>query len=258
MSLPTVNVTVPVYNEVRRLARCVPKLHGFLTGLGGLNFEIVLADNGSTDGTLALAEELARQHRGVRVMHLEEKGRGRALKAAWERSEADVLSYMDVDLATDLAAFPALVEAVAGQGYDIAIGSRLLPGSQTRRGWKRELLSRGYRRLVKLFFQVRFSDAQCGFKAITRGAGQALLPWVEDNGWFFDTELLVLAERFGYRVGEVPVAWVDDPDSRVRLVSTAWGDLKGLLRVRRKLRRGAYGPLHGNGRRPLEKPATFP
>ena len=258
MNLPTINVTVPVYNEVRRLARCVPKLHGFLIGLGGLNFEIVLADNGSTDGTLALAEELARQHRGVRVMHLEEKGRGRALKAAWGRSEADVLSYMDVDLATDLAAFPALVAAVTQAGFDLAIGSRLLPGSRTRRGWKREVISRCYMGLVRAFFQVRFSDAQCGFKALTREAARALLPLAEDNGWFFDTELLVLAERFGYRVGEVPVAWVDDPDSRVRLVATAWEDLKGLRRLRRKLRRGAYGPLHGNGRRPLEKPATFP
>ena len=131
---------------------------------------------------------------------------------------------------------------MAGQGYDLAIGSRLLPGSKTRRGWKRELISRGYMRLVNAFFHVRFSDAQCGFKAISRPAARALLPRVQDDGWFFDTELLVLAERLGYRIGEIPVTWNDDPDSRVRVLSTAWADLKGLLRLRRNLRHGGSAP----------------
>ncbi len=246
MSLPVVNVTVPVFNEARRLAVSLPKLHQFLSGQGDVSFEIVIADNGSKDGTLTLAKGLARRYHGVRVMHLAEKGRGEALKTAWSRSQADILSYMDVDLATDLTAFPALVETVAPGQFQLAIGSRLLPGSHTERGWKRELLSRGYMRLVRTFFQVQFSDAQCGFKAITREAAQTVLPLVEDTGWFFDTELLVLAERLGYRIGEVPVTWIDDPDSRVRVVPTAWADLKGLLRVRRNFRRGVYPDLRGS------------
>ena len=239
----TVLITIPVFNEVTRLRPCLPKLHGFLANLSRWDFQIVIVDNGSTDGTMALAEELARHHSAVGVVHLNERGRGRALKAVWGQSEAEILSYMDVDLSTDLAAFPALVEAVAAGRSDLAVGARRLPGSQTRRGWKRELVSRGYIRLVKGFFQVGFSDAQCGFKAISREAARELLPLVEDNGWFFDTELLVLAERLGYRIGEVPVTWVDDPDSRVKILSTAWADLKGLLRVRRNFRRGAYAHL---------------
>lgn len=257
MSSPLVNVTVPVFNEARRLGLSLPKLHRCLSKQGAQDFQIVIADNGSTDGTLTLAAELARQYPAVRVMHLKEKGRGRALKAAWNQSEAEILSYMDVDLSTDLAAFPALVAAVTEGGFDLAIGSRLLPESHTHRGWKRELVSRAYLWLVKAFFHVHFSDAQCGFKAITREAAQALLPLVADTGWFFDTELLVLAERLGYRIGEVPVTWVDDPDSRVRILPTAWEDLKGLLRLRRKLRGGAYAQLQPAARAEAEKPARI-
>ena len=178
---------------------------------------------------------LADRFQQVRVMHLEEKGRGRALRQVWLESQADVLSYMDVDLSTDLAAFPKLVDALATKRFDVATGSRLLPESKVRRSRKRELISRGYNRLVKAFFQTKFSDAQCGFKAITRKAAHVLLPLVEDNGWFFDTELLVLAEKRGYRVFDMPVKWVEDSDSRVRIFSTALADVKGLIRLRRKL-----------------------
>jgi hypothetical protein len=164
------------------------------------------------------------------------------LKRAWLQSEADILCYMDVDLATDLAALPALVDALASGQFDLAIGSRLAPGSRTKRGWKRELISRCYVRLIRAFFPVRFSDAQCGFKAITRGAARELLPLVQDNGWFFDTELLVLAHRFGCRIAEVPVIWNDDGDSRVRILSTAWADFRGLVRLRRALSHGLIQP----------------
>jgi hypothetical protein len=176
-------------------------------------------------------------------LHLELKGRGRALKVAWGESEADILSYMDVDLSTNLSAFPLLLESLASGGFDLAIGTRLHPQSLTKRCRKREFISRFYNRLVRLVFGTHFSDAQCGFKAITRAAAQRLLPAVEDNGWFFDTELLVIAEKCGYRIYQQPVVWTEDPDSRVRIVSTAWEDLKGMARVYRKLRRGAYGAV---------------
>lgn len=238
--LPLLNLTIPVFNEESRLDPCLCKLRGFLAEVSRWDVRIVIVDNGSTDGTLALAEELAGEYHSVRVMHLEQKGRGRALKAAWRENDADILSYMDVDLSADLGAFPALVKALTEGGSDLAVGSRFLPGSQTRRGWKREFISRCYIRLLKALLHVRFSDAQCGFKAIRREAARRLLPHVEDNGWFFDTELLVLAERLGYRICELPVAWIEDPDSRVRIVSTVWADLKGLMRVRRNLSRGVY------------------
>lgn len=235
-----VNVTIPVFNEEVRLAASMPKLHWFLCEHCRFPFEIVIADNASTDRTLEVARSFADTHQTVRVMHLAEKGRGRAVKHSWSASRADILSYMDVDLSTDLAAFPPLIEALHGGSYDLAVGSRRLKSSLTTRGLKREIISRCYMLLVKILFQTKFSDAQCGFKAITRSAATALLPLVEDNGWFMDTELLILAEKLGYRIFDLPVRWVDDPDSRVRIWSTALGDIKGLVRVRRNLATGRY------------------
>lgn len=245
-----VNLTLPVYNEAAQLAASVRRVTEFLATLPQWRWEVVIADNGSTDGTLRLAEEMAgevqklgvrRQKSGtqpgstvpLRVVHLDVAGRGRALKAVWLASAADVLSYLDVDLSTDLAHLPELIGVVAEGRADLAIGSRLLPGSQTTRGWKRELLSRGYNWLLHRALGLRVADAQCGFKALTRRAAQALLPQVKDMGFFFDTELLVLAQRQGWRIAELPVRWVDDPDSRVRLLRTIGQDLQGVWRLRR-------------------------
>ncbi len=240
-----VNVTIPVYSEEFRLKANLPKLHRFLSDQCPFQFEIMIADNASTDRTFEVARSFSKTLPGVRVMHLEEKGRGRAVKRAWSETTADVLSYMDVDLSTDLGAFPPLIEALLAGGYDLAVGSRRLKPSLTTRGLKREIISRGYLLLVKALFRVRFSDAQCGFKAITRSAATALLPLVEDNGWFMDTELLILAEKLGYRVFDLPVRWVDDSDSRVRIWSTAIGDLKGLIRLRRNFATGRYSTAGG-------------
>jgi glycosyltransferase involved in cell wall biosynthesis len=237
-----VQLAIPVFNEEFRLPRSLPRLHRFLREHCPFKFEIVIADNASTDGTLEIARSLCGRWDGVRVAHWDERGRGRAVKRVWSESEAEILSYMDVDLSTDLNAFPPLLESLVGGGYDLATGSRLLDPAHTMRGLKREVISRGYNRLVKLLFQTHFSDAQCGFKAITRQAARQLLPMVEDNGWFMDTELLVLAEKLGYRIFDLPVRWVDDPDSRVRIWSAAFGDLKGLIRLRRNLKQGKYGP----------------
>lgn len=233
-STASVDVVIPVYNEERDLPRCIARLHPFLTEKMDLPWRIVIADNGSTDRTLGIAQELSQQNQRVTYVHLPEKGRGRALRKAWLESQADVLSYMDVDLSTDLSAFPPLVAAIAEEGYDLAIGTRLGRGARTTRSLRREITSRGYNLVIKAMFNHKFSDAQCGFKAISRGAAQALVPLVEDNAWFFDTELLLRAERRGYRIKEIPVTWVEDPDSRVKVVQTALEDLKGLWRLRRK------------------------
>jgi glycosyltransferase involved in cell wall biosynthesis len=241
-----VNVTIPVFNEELRLPHSLPKLHRFLTEHCRFQFELVIADNASTDRTWQIAHSFSQRYEGVRVVHLEEKGRGRALKNVWTESVADLLSYMDVDLSTDLSAFPPLVEALISGGFDVATGSRLLKPSLTTRRLKRELISRSYNRLIKLLFRTRFSDGQCGFKAITRQAAKELLPLVEDTGWFFDTELLVLAEKLGYRIFDLPVRWVDDSDSRVKILRTAWEDAKGLMRVRRDLAAGRYGRATGH------------
>ncbi|MBI2620375.1 MAG: glycosyltransferase family 2 protein [Ignavibacteriales bacterium] len=235
-----VNVTIPVYNEAKALPSSISTLHGFLQKHGRFDWEIVIANNASTDHTLEVAHELAKNYSGVRVVHLDQKGRGRALTKAWSESQADILSYMDVDLSSNLYAFPPLIEALLGGGFEIAIGSRLLKASTTRRSFRREVISRSYNLLVKAFFLTKFSDAQCGFKAITRRAAQDLLPKTEDTGWFFDTELLVIGEKLGYRIFDLPVSWIEDLDSRVKIVRTAIDDIKGLIRVWRNFRKGVY------------------
>src|SRR5215210_674647 len=235
----SVEVVVPVYNEQEALPKSIPALCAYLETYFPYRWSVVIADNASTDDTLAVASELAATyHPYVSVLHLKEKGRGRALKAAWLSSEADILAYMDVDLSTTLWSFLPLVAPLATGHSDVAIGSRLLRGAMVTRQWKREVISRCYNLLIKTLFANGFSDAQCGFKAIKRSAAQDLLPQIEDGEWFFDTELLLLAEARGYRISEVPVDWIEDLDTRVDIGSTALKDVKGLLRVRaQRLRR---------------------
>lgn len=227
-----VDVVVPVYNEERDLGPSVGRLHRFLHSGFPVPATITIADNASVDGTLAIAEQLARELPDVRVVHLDAKGRGRALRAAWLSSAADVVAYMDVDLSTDLAALHPLVAPLLAGESDVAIGSRLARGARTTRGPKRELISRGYMVVLRLMLDVRFSDAQCGFKALRSEVARQLVPQIEDQTWFFDTELLVLAQRAGLRVHEVPVTWTDDPDSRVDIIRTAIDDLRGVARLR--------------------------
>jgi glycosyltransferase involved in cell wall biosynthesis len=228
----TVDVVIPVYNEEDDLEDSVNSLRGFLRDRCPYRWSIVIADNASVDGTLDIAKRLSSEYPQVTYLHLDQKGRGRALRRAWLESEADVVSYMDVDLSTNLEAFLPLVDGLVQEGFHVAIGSRLKKGAAVDRQLKREIISRCYNVLIKLMFWNRFSDAQCGFKALTRKAVQDLVPMVKDQGWFFDSELLLRAEQKGYAIYEVPVTWVDDPDSRVNIVETAWGDLKGLVRVR--------------------------
>lgn len=228
-----VDVVLPVYNEEHVLERSVRTLHAFLTDNLAHEWRIVIADNGSQDGTFALGQRLAQELTGVTCQHIPEAGRGRALSRAWLASEADVLTYMDIDLSTDLEAFPRLVSAVAEQGYDIAAGTRLGPGAETKRSLRREVLSRGFVFLINVLFGTRLRDTQCGFKAASRACARRLLPLVQDTGWFWDTELLLLAAKGGWKIAFVPVRWVEDPDSRVKVVSTVWRDLKGLARMRR-------------------------
>ena len=228
-----VDVVVPVYNEERDLPTRIPQLWGFLREHLLCPWNIVIADNGSTDGSLEIARNISHRYAGVTYVHLTQKGRGRALKKAWLESTADIVSYMDVDLATDREALPRLLAAVEQEGYDIAIGSRLAKGARVVRSAKREFTSRAYNLLIKTLFPgVQFHDAQCGFKALNRRTVQELVPLVRNNNWFFDSELLLLAHRKAFRIREIPVAWTEDPDTRVKVLRTAWEDIKGLLRVR--------------------------
>ncbi len=234
---PTVDVVIPCYNEVSVLRASVEQTLALFEEHPRYDWRLVIADNGSNDGTSELARELEREHERVRALVLTVKGRGIALREAWLGSDADVVSYMDVDLSTDLAHLPELVGRVAEGGYDVVSGSRLARGSRTARSLKREVISRCYVLIIRAFFpRLRISDAQCGFKAASRGAVDAVVPGIEDRGWFFDTELLVRAQQAGFRVGELPVRWVEDRDTKVHIVSTAVEDIRGLVRLRFGLR----------------------
>jgi glycosyltransferase involved in cell wall biosynthesis len=250
---PSVEIVIPVYNEAAGLERSVTRLHGFVADEFHYATRITIADNASTDATLKTALRLADSLDGVGVLHLDAKGRGRALRAAWGRSDAEVLAYMDVDLSTDLRHLRELVEPCLDGDVDIAIGSRLARGARVSRAVKRELISRSYNAILRGALATGFSDAQCGFKAGRREAIHALLPEIEDQNWFFDTELLFLAELHGMQIHEIPVHWVDDPDSRVKLIQTALEDLRGIRRLR-----DTHRPtLRRASRRPARRPAPF-
>jgi putative flippase GtrA len=225
------DIVVPVFNEQATLVGSVRALHAFLSTSFRETWRITIADNASTDATSALADALAAELDRVVVVHLSEKGRGRALKQVWLASPAAVLAYVDEDLSTDLSALGPLVAPLLSGHSDLAIGTRLNRAARVSRGGKREFISRTYNVLLRRTMGVSFSDAQCGFKAIRRDVAARLLPLVEDTGWFFDTELLILAERSGLRIHEVPVDWVDDPHSSVDIVATARADLRGMVRV---------------------------
>ena len=227
-------MVLPVLNEEVALPVNARVLHDFMTErLNGYDWRIVVADNGSTDSTLDVAKELSNEFQRIGYVSLDQRGRGRALRRAWTESAASIVGYMDVDMSTDLEALPVLVDAVRDGACDIATGSRLIRGAGVeRRPFKREVASRGYSLLFRTMFFTGFRDAQCGFKVLNRRTVNDILPLVRDNYWFFDTEMLILAEKNGYAVREFPVNWTDDPDSRVKIIGTAYEDLKGLLRLR--------------------------
>ncbi|MGV8979170.1 MAG: glycosyltransferase [Cellulomonas sp.] len=257
-SAPVLDLVIPVYDEAVDLERAVRTTRAFLDNQVPFSSRLTIADNASTDGTLEIAQRLAAELSGVRVVHLDARGRGRALHTAWLASDAQVFAYMDVDLSTDLSALlPLIAPLVSGHSH-LAIGTRLSRTSRVVRGPAREAISRSYNLLLRGTLATRFSDAQCGFKAIRSDAAHALLPLVADTGWFFDTELLVLAERAGLRIHEVPVDWVDDPDSRVDIVATAFADLRGIARVGRELAAGRLALSELRERLPLVGDAPAP
>jgi len=235
------DLVVPVHNEAHVVGDSVHRLCAHLAHWP--SWRVTIAENGSTDDTLAVAQRLATELPHVRVVRVDGAGRGLALRTAWLSSDAHIVGYTDVDLSTDLGALAGLVGPLRSGGADIAIGSRLAPESRVVRGFKREVISRGYNILLRAALGTRFRDAQCGFKALRADVAFGLLPEVLDNGWFFDTELLVLATRRGLRIHEEPVSWVDDPDSRVRITRTAYHDLRGIARIRRHPKRLVTGTV---------------
>lgn len=226
-----VDILLPVYNEEHVLENSVSSLRDFLKkNVKNFNWIITIGDNASTDNTFNLGKELEKKFDDVRIEHLDQKGRGRMVKYAWKKSEADILTYMDIDLSTDLNAFIPMVESIVN-GFDISIGSRQYEGSDVNRSIKREIISRGYIKVLKFLLGFPYTDAQCGFKAVSKKVVDDLFGFIEDDEWFFDTELLYMAYKEGYKVKEIPVRWIEDRDSRVKILRTAWLDIVGVLRM---------------------------
>jgi hypothetical protein len=248
----TVEIVVPVYNEESDLERSVRRLRAYLDARLPFHAIVTVADNASTDGTEKIGRRLAATVPGVRYLRISDRGRGRALAAAWLISDADVVAYMDVDLSTDLDALLPLVAPLISGHSDVAVGSRLANGSRVHRGMRREVISRCYNAILRLALAAKFKDAQCGFKAITADMARRLVPRVENRNWFFDTELLVLAQRAGLRIHEVPVDWTDDADSRVKLVPTALEDLGGVWRLMRGWMGGRLQVMTADGAQVVE------
>lgn len=229
-------VTIPVYNEEKILESSILKLRSFLQKNFSNSYYIVIADNASKDRTRAIGEKLAKRYKDVKYQYIPVKGRGIALRTVWTKYDADIYSYMDVDLSTELKAFPKIVEMIQGGGFDVTTGDRLSDESKTKRGLKREILSRGYNLILKAAFRPGFKDAQCGFKAVSRKVVREIVPRIKDNNWFFDTELLLKTEHAGYSVGSLPVKWIEDPDSKVKSVETVLDYLASVRRVRKEFR----------------------
>ncbi len=223
-------ITLPVFNEEKIIEKNVEIIRNFLIETFHDNTQIIIADNGSTDLTPEKSKKLSEKYSDIRYVYIYEKGRGRALRNALSKSNADVLSYMDIDISTNLEAFPKLIKAIE-DGYDIAIGSRFVKGSHVSRSIKRELLSRGYNILLKLFFDISFNDSQCGFKAVNRRIVEEIIPKVKDNAWFFDTELLIKAEKKGFKIKEIPVYWTENKDSKVNIIKTIVDYMRSIFRL---------------------------
>lgn len=228
-----VEITIPVYNEEKELEKNITTLFNFCDkSLRAYDWHITIADNASTDNTPVIAATLANKNPKILYFRLEQKGRGRAVKRVWSQSKCDYCIYMDLDLSTDLVHLPNILKKLE-KGYDVAIGSRLAKGARVEgRTFLRELTSRVLNFFfIQFFFHTHFTDAQCGFKGVTRNIVENLIPKIKDNEWFFDGELLIVAEKSGYKIYEEPVHWVDNPGSTVRLIATIWGDLMSIKRL---------------------------
>ena len=243
----TIDIVLPVLNEAHIIEASISKLHKYLIDNLPYRWQIIIADNGSSDGTYQIAQQLTKRWSGVRLVRLNERGLGLALKTVWQKSKADILAYMDIDLSTNLDSFMPMISPLITGEAGLATGSRLMKESRTTRGFKREIISRCYNRIIRTIMKTNFVDAQCGFKAIRRDLAQKLLPHIKDKAWFFDTELLVKAEYEGYKIHEEPVKWVEDADSRVRIVETAADDIKGLSRVRKEYGKSSFGEMAAFG-----------
>lgn len=234
-----VSVVFPAHNEAGKLEEAVRQTKQAMTAITP-SYELLIAEDGSTDGCAELARAIAANDPVVRHIHSDARlGRGKALNRAFKVARGEVIMFMDVDLSTDLAYLKPLISAIRDEHYEIAIGSRLLRESETKRSLKRSTLSTVYNFLVRLILSSKLRDHQCGFKAFRRTSLLNILDEIEDEHWFWDTELLVRAQRKGYRVKELPVHWEDKgaANTKVKAVSDSTALFSSIIRLFFTLRR---------------------
>lgn len=234
-------ITLPCFNEEQVLEKNVNTIFNYAQkGLSDYDWSILVIDNASSDKTFEIAKKLNQQNPKILIAQYLKKGRGAALKNVWQANNCyDIYSYMDIDLATDLNHFTDLISKL-DEGYNIAVGSRYVPGAKAQRSFRRKFMSKVYNLLLKLFLKVDFKDAQCGFKAFDKKSIINILPKTFDSGWFWDTEFMILAERSGYKIIEIPVVWKEVRDeireSKVSPLAEAFKQLRNIRLMRARLK----------------------
>jgi len=235
-------VVLPARNEELIIRDNVLRLYEYMQGaFPNDDWKIVVSDNNSSDRTAEIVKELAEKHARIEYLLVTVVGKGAAVKNAWEKYSSDVYMFMDSDLATDIHGIPMLVEPLRLETSDIACGSRFLRESAVERSLIRRVTSFGYRLVVKLLLSIKVRDLPCGFKAINEKAKKALLSKIESDGWFFDSELIILGEKLGLRVQEIPVRWREPIEtgrkSKVKIISLSIEYVKEVVKIRKRLQK---------------------
>ncbi|MFA6132053.1 MAG: glycosyltransferase [Patescibacteria group bacterium] len=234
------SLVIPAHNEEIDIKQSIETTILFLQNkFSDGDWEIVIAENGSTDETRGIVQDLEKKYTNLRLLIIPTAGKGWAVRQAWDTATAELLIFMDADLATDLKHLPDLIEAL--KDNDLVIGTRRYPSSQVSRSWQRSLTSFLYNRLARIILSLPFSDLQCGFKGIKKTAWQKISPYFTSTGFFFDTELLALANKFKLKTAEQPITWKEHRNkknkSKVRLVKTGKELIKNLLSLKKRLTR---------------------
>jgi glycosyltransferase involved in cell wall biosynthesis len=231
-------IVIPVLNEEKILKENVLKIFNFCQKNLTINWQIVIVDNRSTDQTVVIAKDLGRRYQQIEYLYVDKVGKGVAIRTGWQKYSADIYCFMDADLATDLSALVTLISSFK-EGYDMVIGSRFLAQSQVSRSLIRKMFSFGYHLVARILLNLKIKDLPCGFKAINSRIKENVLPKVKDEAWFFDSELVIVAEKQGYRIKEIPIIWQEPRkgrgESRVKTLSLSLAYFKQLLALKKRL-----------------------
>lgn len=232
-------IVIPIYNEEKILEKNILRLYNFLQNNNLENWQIVIADNASTDQSEKIGQKLNTNYQQIGYLKIPKRGKGIAIRTAWKKySDADIFTFIDADLSTDITFLPNLINAIAKENYDIAIGDRFDKNSKVKRNLKRNIISLGYRFILKISLKTKINDLPCGFKAINKKILDNIVPLVKNNTWFFDSEIVLLAEKMGYKIKKIPIIWQENREKQnnTPLWSIIKEYLKEILRLKKELK----------------------